>query len=148
MKRIIIIILIILSMIINASFFVSGNISLFRFSLEPKNCTNLTGNFIRKSLTIGKGDNNFSLSNAIQMTSYDGDFNKLNSTYTESWINYAKNILSKDFTNESICTKLYLGVLVEENPEYRWYNFKSSLIFKPLIGYSCIRNFTQITYCD
>lgn len=133
---------------INASFLVSGNLS-FRFELIPRNCTNLTGDFITKSLFVGKEGENFSIENGVSMTSYDGDFNRLNSTYTETSIHYSKTISSQDFTNESICTKLYLGILAEDNPEYKWYKLNSKpIVFKRLIGYACVRNFTQITYCE
>ena len=137
-------------MLLNSSgLFISGNLTVTSFiTFSPRNCTNLTGNFVIKSLTIGREDKNFSVGNAIRMTSYDGDFNKLNSTYTDSWISYSKYILSEDFTNESICTKFYMGVLAEKNPEYRWYNFKKPVIFKPLVVYVCMRNLTQITYCE
>ena len=121
----------------------TGNLTVSGF-ITIGNCTNLTGNFTVKSLTIGEEGFEGVLDNAIQMTSYDGDFNNLS---METEVTQAGFIASRTFTNRSLCTRLYMGTLAKKNPEYKWYKFKPSLIFKPITVYYCVKEYNWITYC-
>ena len=131
-------------LIISGNLNITGNL----IFMVQRNCTNRTGNFSIKSLTTGTEKERGIIEKAVKMISYDDDFKKINSTYFETRVTYAKFIASEHFKNESKCTKIIVGTSAEINEESKWYNSKKPLLFYNFVSYYCIDRFTQITYCD
>ena len=70
----------------------------------------IKGNFIIKTMTIGTEKVPGIVEDAIQMTSYEGDFYKHPELNVSSEISTASFIASERFLNQSECTRFHLGV--------------------------------------
>ncbi len=134
---------------------VSGNFSIFgnlnvsgRLYLGEL----IEGNFTIKSITIGTERNASGfLEDAIQMTSYEGDFYKHPELNLTSEVTYASFIASERFLNESECVKLYVvGTRVElVELEKKWWQFwknKDKLVFNPIVAYVCEQKVNEVRY--
>lgn len=141
----------------NASFFGTGNFNtsgLIISSSSLKNCTTIKGNFTIKKMSTGT-ERNVSgiLDDAIQMTSYEGDFYKHPEfNITESYVSYSRMIASEGFLNESKCNKIFLGMRVEEEVVQKKYWFfwtrkETRLIFNPIVSYVCKEKLNEVEYC-
>ncbi len=93
---------------INGTFYATDNITFGNLTAvgigntTPKDMVNVTGNFTTISLTVGIETCDGFLEDALQMTSYEGDYWKLNMTTD---ITRAEFIASRLFTNTSVCSK-------------------------------------------
>ncbi len=139
---------------ISGNLFINQNINTLGFIIfKPSKV--IYGNFTIRTLTIGT-ERNVSgvLEDAIQMTSYGGNFYmhpELNlSSELFGTFNYAKLIASERFVNESECVKIWLGTRAEVvEIEKSWWQFwksKTKIVYNPIIAYACEENLKEVNY--
>lgn len=112
--------------------------------------TKIEGDFIIRTMTIGtERDVEGILEDAMQMTSYEGDFYKYPELNVSSEISYSKLIANKRFTNKSECKMFYLGTRAEVIKIDRRFWFDSErMVFNPIISYVCEQKLNEIYYYD
>lgn len=137
----------------NNSLSITGNINTSGFIISShslRNCTTIKGNFIIKKMSTGT-ERNVSgiLDNAIQMTSYEGDFYKYPEfNITKSYVSYARMIASETFLNKSKCSKIYLGTRIEkERIKRRFWFDKIITTYNPIVSYICSEELKEVEYC-